>query len=114
MERTEKRQMTEKTGAHPKEEQIDLIEKSPLEEAWENVLEIMNKHLGEPTVNSWLKILHLVGHEGTTLTYRAPSQFIADTVEAQYRHKLFRAWESVGYDLNDIRFEVKATKKATV
>lgn len=114
MERTEKRQPTEKVGANAKEQQIDLIEKTPLEEAWENVLEIMNKHLGEPTVNSWLKILHLVGHEGTTLTYRAHTQFIADTVEAQYRHKLLRAWESVGYDLSDIRFEVKATKKPTV
>ena len=112
MERTEKRQVTENRQSAPKQEQIALIEKTPLEEAWENVLEIMNRHLGEPTVNSWLKVLRLVDHQGDTLTYRAPTKFIADTVESQYKHKLLQAWQAVGYELKAIHFEVKTAKKA--
>ncbi len=107
MERTEKREATGKTSA----KQLMLVEKTPLEEAWENVLEIMNRHLGAPTVNSWLKVLHLAGQEGGTLVFRAPTKFIADTVATQYQHKLLRAWQTVGYELETIRFEVKAAKK---
>lgn len=111
MERTEKRQMVENKSVPANEQQIPLIEKTPLEEAWENVLEIMNKVLGEPTVNSWLKVLHLKGVDGDTLTYRAPTKFIGDTVATQYKYKLMSAWKSVGYELRAIQFEVKPVKK---
>ncbi len=47
---------------------VELIEKTPLEEAWEIVLEVMRKHLGEAVVNSWFSKLRLKGIEGSTLT----------------------------------------------
>ena len=112
MERIEKRQVVESRQPVSKEEQIALIEKTPFEDAWENVIEIMDRHLGEAVVNSWVKVLHLVSHEGSTLTYRAPTKFIAETVEAQYKHKLLSAWQTLGYELQTIRFEVKTAKKA--
>ncbi len=113
MERTDKRLLAEKLPAADREVQMALIEKTPLEEAWENVLEILNKHLGEATVNAWIRILNLVGYEDGTLTYRASTQFIVDTVEIQYKPRLMQAWESLGYDLKAIRFEVKSSKKGS-
>lgn len=117
MERTEKRQIAESKPAPAKQaadkqEQLPLIEKSPLEEAWENVLEIMNKHLGAPTVNSWLKGLHVKRLEGDTLHYVAQTKFIADWVTSHYKHKLIEAWKSIGYDnLRTIQFNAKPSKQ---
>lgn len=50
MERTEQRVAAEAAA----EQQIALIEQTPLEEAWENVLDILRKHLGKATAASWL------------------------------------------------------------
>lgn len=110
MERTEKRQVQVRSQDTATEEQIPLIEKTPLEDAWENVLEQMSRHFGEPTVKSWLRVLHLIEYDNGTLTYRAPTKFIADTVETQYRHRLISGWRSVGYELSAIRIEVKTDK----
>jgi plasmid replication initiation protein len=112
MERTEKRQAIQNRPEAPKEEQIALIEKTPLEEAWENVLEMLKRHLSEATVNSWFKDVRLVEHQDGALTYRAPTKFIADTIEAQYKSKMVRAWESLGYEIKAIKFEVKTARKA--
>jgi len=113
MERTEKRVGLEKQSKPENSQgQFQLIEKTPLEEAWENVLEAMSRHLGEATVKSWLRDLHLIGFEANTLTYRAKTKFIADHVESQFLSKLIRAWEALGFEVKRISFEVKAVKKS--
>lgn len=111
MERAEKRQAAGKIPAAPKPEQLPLIEKSPLEEAWENVLEMMDRQLGAPTVNSWLRNLRLVELQNGLLTFRAPTRFVADWVATHFKHKLIAAWEVLGYDLKEISFESKTAKK---
>ncbi len=111
MERTEKREVIENKSAAGKEAQLALIEKTPLEEAWENVLEIMCKHLGDATVNSWLNVLHLLGQDGDTLTYRAPTKFIAAHVQSHFASKLQSVWQSLGHDVKSIQFDVKPAKK---
>ncbi|MHB1079372.1 MAG: replication initiator protein A [Prosthecobacter sp.] len=111
MERTEKRAIVEARESPVPETQLVLIERTPLEEAWENVLEIMRKREGPEQVRAWLERLRLVGLEGETLTYRAPTKFIAQWVETNFKHKLESAWQSVGQPVGTIQIET-GTKKA--
>ena len=104
MERTEKKE----AFSGEREEQLALIEQSPLEEAWENAFEILCKHVGTPTANSWLKPLQLVGFEAGALTFRAPTKFIRDTVESQYSHRIESVWASLGYEVTALRLESKS------
>ena len=108
MERTEKRSAVETKA----EQQLPLIEQSPLEEAWENVLDILCQQIGEATVKSWMKPLHLVSFEDGTLTYRATTKFIADWVESQYSGRLRTAWQAVGYEVAAVRVEAPRKKSA--
>ncbi len=108
MEQTEKR-----TPAVAKQEhQLPLIETTPLEEAWENVFAMLCKQLGQATADSWLKRLYLVGLSDGTLTFRADSKFIADTVKSQYEHKLKTAWRSLGHEVTALHIDCQKTKSA--
>lgn len=109
MERTEKRVAVEAKTAAP-ELQLALIERTPLEDAWENLLEVMRKQVGSDVVKAWLEKLHLVGLEGETLTLRAPTKFIGDWVENNYRLKMQDAWESIGQPPTTFRVESKGRK----
>jgi plasmid replication initiation protein len=108
MERTEKRSAVD-AGV---EEQLVLIEQTPLEEAWENVLDILSKQISEATANSWLKPLQVVSFENGTLTYRAPTKFIGEWVESHYAGRMKPAWKAVGYDVATIRIEKRSVKSA--
>jgi len=101
MERTEKRVASQAKV----EQQLPLIELSPLEDAWENVLDILRQRLSDATANSWLKPLHVVSLEDGRLTYRAPTKFAGDWVESHYRSQLLAAWKSVGYEVATLRIE---------
>jgi plasmid replication initiation protein len=108
MERTEKRSAVESKAG----QQLPLIEQSPLEEAWENVLAILCQQIGEATVKSWMKPLHLVSFEDSTLTYRATTKFIADWVESHYSGSLRTAWQAVGYEVAAVLVEAPRKKSA--
>lgn len=112
MERTEKREVVAGKNAPMQEMQLALIERTPLEEAWENVLEVMRKHLGSAVVKSWLERLQVVGLEKEILTVRAPTRFIGEWVENNYRIKLEDAWRSVGQPVAIIKVESKGKKLA--
>ena len=112
MERTEKRGAAEPRAATLPKVQLALIERSPLEEAWENVLELMRKREGAGPVKAWLERLQLVGLDGDALTYRAPTKFIAEWVENNFKRKLEAAWQSIGQPVNSVRIEMKAKKVA--
>ena len=114
MERTEKRETKAAMTDGPKtDKQLILIEQTPLEEAWENALEILGKQLGVATVNSWLKPLHLTGFENGILTLHAPTKFIADWVESRYQQKIASVWQSLGYEVSAIWIENGARKLAS-
>ena len=108
MQRTEKRVAFEARA----ERQPALIERSPLEEAWENVLDMLRRQMGEATVNSWLKPLHVVSFDDGALTLRAPMKFVSEWVDSHYRSRLLAAWKSVGYEVATIRFESPRKKSA--
>ncbi|TLD71462.1 hypothetical protein FEM03_08020 [Phragmitibacter flavus] len=112
MERTEKRVAPENKSVPQIESQLSLIERTPLEEAWENVLEIMRKHIGADQTKAWLEKLQLVSLEGDIVTYKAPSKFIAEWVENNFKHKLEAAWESIGQTVSAIRIEAKGKAAA--
>lgn len=112
MERTEKRAAVAERSTPAQETQLALIERTPLEETWENVLEVMRKRLGPAEVKSWLEKLHLVGLENEILTVRAPTKFIGDWVESNYRYKLEEAWQSMGQPVATIKVESKGKKLA--
>lgn len=112
MERTAKREVSTSKDVQAQPEQIELIERTPLEEAWEIVLEVMRKHLGDATVTSWLAKLRLKGLEGGTLTFQAPTKFIGDWVDTNYRFKLIEAWRSTGHPVEQIKIESTKRKLA--
>lgn len=112
MERAERHQEVKGRAVAPEPEQIPLFERSPLEEAWENVLETLDRRLGTGEVNSWLKNLFRVSFQDGCLAMRAPTEFIASYVAGNYKSKLIAAWKKVGYAVLDISFEVKSDKKA--
>ena len=95
-----------------KAEQLPLIEKSPIEEAWENVLEKLKAYLSEATVASWLKDLQLVSLEDGKLTYRAKSHLVRERVQSQFSGNIQRAWESLGYEISEIKVEAPTGKMA--
>ena len=106
MERTEKRAVAEAVI----EEQLMLIEQTPLEEAWENALDLLSKRVGIDIANSWLKPLQVVNFEDATLTLRAPSQFHSGWVESRYLTHLRTAWKSLGYDVETVKIEASKSK----
>ena len=108
MERTEKRVAME--GA--KEEQLVLIELSPLEEAWENALAVLEMQIGPALAAAWLKPLQPVSFENATLTFRAPTKFHADWVQSRYLSQLCKGWETVGYEVENIAFAARREKSA--
>jgi hypothetical protein len=112
MERTEKRTLIEAKETPVQEAQLVLIERSPLEEAWENVLELMRKQIGAEQVKAWLEKLQLGELVDGTLTYRANLKFVADWVETNFRHKLEAAWQSMGHPVTAVRIETKGRKSA--
>lgn len=112
MERTEKRAGIESRNTPVQEAQLVLIERSPLEEAWENVLEIMRKQIGADQVKAWLEKLQLGELVDGTLTYRTNLKFVADWVETNFKHKLEAAWLSMGHPVDSVRIETKGRKSA--
>jgi plasmid replication initiation protein len=112
MERTEKRSAVESKEAPIQDVQLTFLERTPLEESWENVLEVMRRQIGAEQVKAWLEKLHLVSLEGETLHLRAPTKFIAEWVENNFRQKLEAAWQSMGQPVTSIRFELKGRKLA--
>lgn len=114
MERTEKRISTSaKESAAQPEAQLSLIERTPLEESWENVLEIMRKRESAEQVRAWLEKLRLVSlDEEGILELRAPTKFIAEWVANHFKHKLEAAFEAIGQRVSDIRIEAGAKKAA--
>lgn len=107
MERLEKRPVSGASPAPVKEVQLALIERSPLEDGWENALEILRRHLGADTVKSWLEKLQLISLENGVLLHRAPTKFIAEWIDTHYRSRLESAWRSVGQTFDEIRIEVR-------
>jgi plasmid replication initiation protein len=112
VERTEKRIPNKNKAEALPEVQFALIERTPLEEAWENVLEIMRRHIGAPQVKSWLEKLQLVSLEKEVVLYHAPNKFISDWVENNYKHKLEAAWQSIGQPVQTVRIKSKEKKAA--
>ncbi len=94
------------------ERQLVLIEASPVEEAWQNVLEAMRVQMGEATANAWIGRLRFVGLENGRLTYHAPTQFIADHVRSSFGHRLIAGWKSVGHEVSELRFTVSKSSGA--
>jgi hypothetical protein len=108
MERTEKRVATQEK----EDKQIALIELSPLEEAWENVLDTLRHQLGEATVNSWLQPLQVMSFEEGVLTFRTSLKFTAERVDSLYRSRLLSAWKTVGYEVATLRIDTPHTRSA--
>ena len=108
MERIEKRVVTETKSDH----QLTMIEQSPLEEAWENALDILKQRFGEATLNSWFKPLHVISCENGTLACRAPTKFHAEWIDSHYSGPLRAAWKAVGYEVAAMRIDGPKKKSA--
>ncbi len=90
------------TESPPPPEQLTLIDKTPHEQHWENLLELMKRRIGEAETRSWIAKLEFRSFEGRVLTLMAPFKFIADQVTANYKHHLRSIWESFGHEVESI------------
>ena len=104
MERTQKRDLRH-AAAESGQQQLALIEQSPLEEAWENVLDRLRRQQGAATIAAWVGRLQLISFEEGVLVFRAPTRFIADTVRSIHAHRLLAAWRSLECEVKELRIE---------
>jgi plasmid replication initiation protein len=101
MERTERPSAIDREVA----QQPALIETTPLEEAWQNVLESMRRSSGKSEVKAWLENLRLLAFENGVLSFRPQNTFIGETVLSRYKHRLLPAWKALGYEVSELRME---------
>lgn len=105
-------QVREKTAVPPPPEQLALIEKTPHEQQWENLVEMMKRRIGEAETRSWIGKLEFRSFEGRVLSLGAPLKFVADQVTANYKHHLHSIWESFGHEVESIRITAPAKHRA--
>lgn len=83
-------------------EQLVLIEKTPHEQDWENLLEVMKRRIGEATCNSWVGKLEFRSFEGGTLTLAAPTKFVAGYVTDHFAHHVKSVWATFGHEVDRV------------
>lgn len=76
--------------------------------AWEFACASLKKQIGQATYNSWIEPLKTIGYEAGVLVLSAPTKFIRDWVESNYKHKLKSL---AGGEIKDIRIEVNSSAK---
>jgi len=101
MERTEKSEAIRSDNGT----QLALIETTPLDDAWQNVLEVMRKRVGQAETRAWLEVLRLLSFENGILTFRPPNKFIGDTVISRYAYRILPVWKSLGYEVLQLRMD---------
>ena len=74
---------------------------------WEMACASLKKQIGQATYNSWIKPLEVISFENSILVVSAPTKFIRDWVENNYKHKLK---QFAGAEVKDIKIEVAAQK----
>lgn len=78
---------------------------------WESVCFALKKQIGQATYNSWIKPLQVVSFDDAVINLSAPTKFIRDWVENNYKQKL----KSLsGGAIKDIRIEVSSVVKSVV
>lgn len=95
-------------------EQLALIEKTPHEQDWENLLEVMKRRFGEAEVKSWVGKLEFRQFSDRALELGAPTKFIGDWITSHYKHHIRSIWESFGHEVEriDIRIPAKPRQVA--
>ena len=73
--------------------------------AWEFACSALKKQIGQATYNSWINPLTVISLENGVLSLSAPTKFIKDWVENNYKHKLK---QYAGGEIRDIKIEVPA------
>jgi hypothetical protein len=88
----------------PPPEQIPLFEKTPLEQQWENLLEMMKRRLGEAAFHSWFGSgkIEFRSFEAGNLTLAASMKLVANRFEEQYSSPVREIWESFGHEVKTI------------
>jgi hypothetical protein len=94
------------------QEQLTLIEKTPNEQSWQNLLEAMKRRIGEPETKSWIAKLEFRSFDARVLTLSTPLKFVADHVTANFKHHIRTIWESFGHELESICIEHPTIKSA--
>jgi len=89
-------------------EQLALIEMTPHEQHWENLLEVMKRRVGEATTNVWIARVEFRSFEDQRLTLAAPTKFIADQVVAKFEKQIRTIWESFGYEVEMVNVTAPA------
>jgi plasmid replication initiation protein len=85
-------------------EQLTLIEKTPHEQHWENLLEVMKRRYGEATTKSWFARVEFRSFENRILALSAPTKFHADWMVDNYKHPIRSVWESYGHEVEIVIF----------
>ena len=73
--------------------------------AWDLACAALKKQIGQATYNSWINPLAVISLENGVLSLSAPTKFIKDWVENNYKHRLK---QYSGGEIRDIRIDVAA------
>lgn len=73
--------------------------------AWDFACAALKKQIGQATYNSWIKPLAVISQENGVLFLSAPTKFIKDWVENNYKHRLK---QYAGSEIKDIKIDVPA------
>jgi len=97
------REEVEATGS-VNEFQPELIEKTPAEEMWENILQKLRQSVPQEEITNWLAKLSPVETAPSVLCLRAPTEFIKDWVENRYRPRILAASKSLQFEVTELVF----------
>ena len=70
---------------------------------WENVCDRFKGHYSEDIFNSWLGNCIFEKITGNTAIINAPTRFIREHIEAEYKEKLQIFWQQVNADIEQVR-----------
>lgn len=86
----------------------DIGDDTPENKEWGAILHSLQGMHGEAVYRSWFRQLRLGELQGSVLTLRAPSRFVAQWLQSHYGLDITRAVQNVWPDINQVRIEFSA------
>jgi len=91
----------------------DIGDDAPENNEWRAILHSLLGMHGEAVYRSWFRQMRLGDVQGSVLTLRAPSRFVAQWLQSHYGADITRATQSVWPDITHVRIECGAPESST-
>ncbi len=80
---------------------------------WQQVCAEFKQHYSLQEFKSWLQNCNFEQVKGKTVIINAPTRFVRDRIEAEYRHKLELFWGKINADVEGVRITIGRSKPET-